>query len=106
MKKHKKIAKKKRTGAHFKAKRTKSAKPSPVAKVRKAKPVAKQAQTPPPVEQPRKVKLPKEQAAKYRRLLVDLRDHLIDGFAVADFLFAEGGKGRAKFRAGRVIGED
>ena len=39
-------------------------------------------------------------------LMSALRDHLIDGFAVADFLFAEGGKGRAKFRAGRVIGED
>ena len=78
MKKQKKIAKKKRTGAHLKAKRAKSAKPSRVARVQKAKPVAKKAQTPPPVEQPRKVKLPKEQAAKYRRLLMDLRDHLID----------------------------
>jgi RNA polymerase-binding transcription factor DksA len=78
MKKQKKIAKKKRTVAHPKARRAKLAKPSPVAKAQKAKPVAKKVQTPPPVEQPRKVKLPKELAAKYKRLLMDLRDHLID----------------------------
>ncbi len=78
MKKQKKITAKKRTGAHRKARRTKLAKPSRVAKARKAEPAAKKVQAPLPVEQPRKVKLPKEQAAKYRRLLVDLRDHLID----------------------------
>jgi len=78
MKNQKKIAKKNRTIPHLKVKRTKPAKPSPVAKVQKAKPVARKVQTPPPVEQPRKVKLPKKQAAKYRRLLIDLRDHLID----------------------------
>jgi len=88
MKKQKKIAKKKQTGARLKATQAKLAKPLRVAKVQRAKPVAKKAQTPPPVEQPRKVKLPKEQAAKYRRLLVDLRDHLIDevSFLSADNL--------------------
>jgi RNA polymerase-binding transcription factor DksA len=77
MKKHKKIVKKK-TGAHLNAKRAKPGKPSRPAKVQKVKPVTKKAQTPPPIEQPRKVKLPKEQAARYKRLLVDLRDYLID----------------------------
>jgi RNA polymerase-binding transcription factor DksA len=78
MKKHKRIAKKKRTGAHVKVKRAKLVKPSRATKVPKAKLTAKKVQTPPPVEQPRKVKLPKELAAKYLRLLVDLRDHLTD----------------------------
>ena len=79
MKKQKKISKKKLTGSHRKAGRASSAKPLRAAKAKKAKPVAKKMQAPPqPGEQPRKVKLPKEQAAKYRRLLMDLRDHLID----------------------------
>ncbi|MGD0017455.1 MAG: TraR/DksA C4-type zinc finger protein [Verrucomicrobiia bacterium] len=78
MKKHKKIANKKRTAKHLKVRRAKSAKPVRAAKIQKAKPVANKVQTPPPAEQPRKVKLPKEQVAKYKRLLMDLRDHLID----------------------------
>jgi RNA polymerase-binding transcription factor DksA len=62
------VKKKKATVAKAKAKpASKPAKP------------AKAAAAPPPEAPPKKLKLSKDDAAKYKRLLLELRDHLIDG---------------------------
>ena len=67
---------------------------APVAAV---KPVAK-----PVVEAPAKtLKLPKEAAAKYKRLLVELRDHLIDGVS---FLASENLKRSSRDASGELSG--
>jgi len=74
MKKSKKakVAKKKTVAAKS---RTKPSKPTQPAKRAKTAPPP----TPPSEPPPKKLKLSKEQAAKYKRLLLDLRDQLIDG---------------------------
>lgn len=50
---------------------------------------------------PKKLKLPKEQAAKYKRLLVELRDHLIDG---VNFLANENLKRSSRDASGELSG--
>ena len=67
-----------------KAKKTKASSVQTKAKVvvAKAKPKVKAAKAPVAVEEslePKKLKLSKDDAAKYKALLLDLRDHLIDG---------------------------
>lgn len=72
MKKAKKLKAVKKKSAPVKVKA--KAKPAP----KPAKP-AKPVKTPPPELPPKKLKLSKDDAAKYKKLLLDLRDHLIDG---------------------------
>jgi RNA polymerase-binding transcription factor DksA len=72
-KKAKKVKAVKKKAAPVKVKAKAKAKPAPKP-AKPAKPVA-----PPPEAPPKKLKLSKDDAAKYKRLLLDLRDHLIDG---------------------------
>lgn len=51
--------------------------------------------------EPKKLKLPKEDAAKYKRLLVELRDHLIDG---VNFLASDNLKRTARENTGELSG--
>lgn len=56
----------------------------------------------PPVEQPAtKLKLPKADAAKYKKLLLDLRDHLIDG---VNFLASDNLKRSGREASGELSG--
>jgi RNA polymerase-binding transcription factor DksA len=75
MKKAKKVnvVKKQATAPKAKAKAKAPAKPAPKAAPKPAAPA------PAPEAPPKKLKLSKDDAAKYRRLLLELRDHLIDG---------------------------
>jgi RNA polymerase-binding transcription factor DksA len=64
------------------AKPAKAKAKTPAAPVAKAKPAKPGKAVAPVVEEPREpktLKLSKDDAAKYKRLLVELRDHLIDG---------------------------
>jgi len=94
-----------------KSAKTIKAKTKPAPKVKAVKPVkaakvAKAAKVPAkPAEdvfvEPKKLKLPKEDAAKYKRLLVELRDHLIDGVS---FLASDNLKRTSRDAAGELSG--
>jgi DnaK suppressor protein len=75
MKMSKKVKVVKKKSAPVKAKVNAKAKPSP----KTAPKPAPKVPAPAPDAPPKKLKLSKDDAAKYRRLLLELRDHLIDG---------------------------
>ena len=78
-------------------------KAKPVAKVKpvaKAKAAARVVVEPPP-PLPKKIKLSKEDAAKYKKLLLDLRDHLIDG---VNFLATDNLKRSSRDVSGELSG--
>lgn len=70
---------------------------APVAKPSKAAPVAKPVEPSPEV----KLKLRKEDAAKFKKLLLDLRDHLIDG---VNFLASDNLKRSNREASGELSG--
>jgi RNA polymerase-binding transcription factor DksA len=83
----------------------KAAKKKPVAKKPAAKAPAKKeapAAKPAPVAaEPKHLRLPKEEAAKYKKLLLELRDHLIDG---VNFLANENLKRSSREASGELSG--
>lgn len=94
--------------------KTVKAKPSATGKKAKAKPAAppatgaKTTKAPPkpepviaPESQPKKLKLTKEENAKFHRLLLELRDHLIDG---VNFLASENLKRSSRDASGELSG--
>ncbi|MEI6085235.1 MAG: TraR/DksA C4-type zinc finger protein [Verrucomicrobiota bacterium] len=91
------------------APKAKAAKPAKVAKVAKPIKAAKPAKVPKlpakPAEdvyvEPKKLKLTKEEGSKYLRLLVELRDHLIDG---VNFLASDNLKRTARETTGELSG--
>ena len=78
MKKLKKVKVVKKKAPVAKAKTKPAPKVAPEAAPKAVKPVKAPA-VPAPDAPPKKLKLSKEAAAKYKKLLLDLRDHLIDG---------------------------
>ncbi len=87
-----------------KAKTSAVKKPKPVVAV--AKPVAKAKRAAPavveaPPRPPKTIKLSKEDGAKYKKLLLDLRDHLIDG---VNFLASDNLKRSHRDASGELSG--
>ncbi len=98
MKKAKKVVKKAKAPVKVSAKKTKAA--PKLKPARDTKPVREVE----PVEDtrpPRTLKLGKEDAAKYKKLLLDLRDHLIDG---VNFLATDNLKRSNKEASGELSG--
>lgn len=94
---------KKPSKAHVKAKMSTKAKAPAKAKALAAKKTPRVVATLPPVaDQPAtKLKLPKTDALKYKKLLLDLRDHLIDG---VNFLASDNLKRSGREATGELSG--
>lgn len=101
--KHASKAIKKTTPKLVKKSAKKAARPvKPVKAVKTVKAVkAVKVAVPAPEAQPKLLKLPKEAAAKYKKLLLDLRDHLIDG---VNFLASDNLKRSNREASGALIG--
>ncbi len=99
MKKAKKVVKKSKTPAKAVAKKTKTApKLKPARPVKPSPVVAADSEDARP---PRTLKLSKEDAVKFKKLLLDLRDHLIDG---VNFLASDNLKRSNKEASGELSG--
>jgi RNA polymerase-binding transcription factor DksA len=76
-------------------------KKAPVAKAKPARKAAKPVKVAAPEPPPKKLKLSKEAAAKYKKLLLELRDHLIDG---VNFLASDNLKRSNRDASGELSG--
>ena len=83
------------------AKPVKAKEKAPVAKAKKVVAKAKPAPVVEESREPKKLKLSKDDAAKFRKLLVELRDHLIDG---VNFLASDNLKRSHRDASGELSG--
>lgn len=95
-----KLKPKTKPAVQVKAEKAKPAAPAKAAKA-SSKTVAPTGTTIVESPEPKKLKLSKEEGAKYKRLLVELRDHLIDG---VNFLANENLKRSARDASGELSG--